>query len=588
MSDPSFAGGFGAVLAAVAEQAPQAAAFKDVVKVLVLRQITVEGLDTLLKHHLFAKGIRAEVEFGGYGSMAQDVLASDGPVARMDPDIIVLALALDDLDANHGVPGWRCDDARAEVDALLGLLLAKTRAVIAVHNFLPPLLPDGGLVLDRQGHDLTTQVQALNLHIATTVRQRAPRLVLVDWDRSLRQLGAAAALDERGRYMWRAPFRHPFLNAWAQQLSRIASAMKGRAKKVVVLDCDNTLWGGVVGEDGLKGIKLDREQYPGRVFFDFHATILHLAERGVLVTLCSKNNEADVFEVLDKHPACRIKRAHLSGWRVNWSDKASNIAALAEELNLGLDAFVFVDDNPMECELVRQILPQVTVLQVPRRLHELPPLLLQDGLFDTLQITDEDRNRAQLYQGESQRKNARGAFGDIDEYLQSLQTVATIHPARAAEIPRIAQLTQKTNQFNLTTRRYAEAEVQALADDPDAAVYALSAGDRFGTLGLVGVLIARRAGTVARIDNFLMSCRALGRRLEQAMVEHCLQDLGERWSVNSVEAEFISTAKNAQVADFWPRMGFAPAGSAPGKASFVRTAQAAAAPAPTFVTIQAD
>nr|WP_316639088.1 HAD-IIIC family phosphatase [uncultured Roseateles sp.] len=587
MNTPS-SDNYSAVFAAVAAMEADAAAFSDEIKVLVLRQITVEGIETLLKHHLYPQRLRPVVEFGGYGTMAQDVLAPDGPLDRLKPDLIVLALSLDELDPNYGSPGWTQEAARAELAGLFELLASRTTATIAVHNFIAPLWPEQGLVVDPRGRDLASQVDELNRFVAETVRTHAPRFVLMDWQRTLQRLGAEAALDERGRYLWRAPFRRPFLDAWAQQLARVARALKGRTKKVLVLDCDNTLWGGVVGEDGMEGIRLDGHQHPGRAFVDFQTSVLHLAERGVLITLCSKNNEADVFEVLDNHPWCRIKRTHLAGWRINWRDKASNIAELAEELNLGLDAFVFVDDNPAECALVSQMLPQVTVLQVPKKLHELPPLLLQTGLFDSLHITDEDRNRARLYQGESQRKSARGAFGDIDEYLQSLQTAATIRLASAAEIPRVAQLTQKTNQFNLTTRRYAEPEVRQLANDPDAAVYSLSARDRFGSLGLVGVLFVRFSDDVARIDTFLMSCRALGRRLEAAMVEHCLADITARRPVLRWEAEYNPSSKNAQVADFWPKQGFAEISVTNGRKLYVRAGDAAAQATPTYITIEQD
>ncbi len=581
-------GSFIATIAAVTAMEAEAESFKDEIKVLVLRQVTVEGIDTLLKHHLYQRRIRPVIEFGGYGTMTQDVLAADGPVARMDPALIVLALSLDELDRNFGAPGWRYDAARAELAGLLELLIERTHATIAVHTFIAPLWPEMGLVLDSQGNDLGSQVAELNRYVTEVVRSRAPRLVLMDWEQTLRRLGADAALNERGRYMWRAPFRHSFLDAWAHQLTRVVAALKGRAKKVLVLDCDDTLWGGVIGEEGLDGIELDDHQYPGRAYVDFQTTVLHLVQRGVLVTLCSKNNEADVFSVLDAHPTCRLKRAHLSGWRINWKDKATNIAELADELNLGLDAFVFVDNSTVECELVRQVLPQVTVIQVPGKLHELPSLLLQGGLFDTLSLTREDKGRAQLYQEEGLRKSARIALDDIDEYLKSLETKAKIHRATAAEVPRIAQLTQKTNQFNLTTRRYTDQDIQILLSDPGSAVYSLSASDRFGALGLVGVLIAKLDAGVIRVDSFLMSCRALGRRLEIAMVEQCLNELSTIWPVDRCEAEYIETTKNSQVADFWPRMGFATVAALGKRNVFARAVTTTVESEPTHVFIDQD
>ncbi len=556
MSTQSSTASYSAVFAEVAAMEAEATNFKDEVRVLVLRQITIEGIETLIKHYLYPQKIRPNIEFGGYGSMVQDVLAAETDVSS-DPDLIVLALSIDVLDQSFGSPNWKMDGVRAELANLFELLVSKTRATIAVHNFIPPLWPEQGLVTNAEGLDLASQVSELNRFVLETVRAHAPRFVLMDWDRYLRQLGAEAALDERGRYLWSAPFRRPFLDLWARQLSRVVCAMRARAKKVLVLDCDNTLWGGVIGEDGMDGIQLDANQYPGRAFFDFQTTILHLAQRGVLIVLCSKNNETDVFEVLDQHPWCRIKRDHLATWRVNWNNKASNIAEMAVELNLGLDSFVFIDDNPAECALVSEMMPAVTVLQVPKKPHELPPLLLRDGLFDTLTSTDEDKVRASLYQQESKRKQARGTYDTIDDYIKSMQTVAVIHPVSPGEIPRVAQLTQKTNQFNLTTHRYTEEDISSLVADQNAAVYSLAARDRFGILGLVGVLIIRIKNNVGAVDTFLMSCRALGRRLENAMIEHCLESLGETHIIDRWTAEYIPTAKNAQVANFWPGLGFA-------------------------------
>ncbi len=557
MSAAEKADGFGELLAAVAAMEEAARSFRDECRILFLRNITVEGIDTVLKHQLYSQGIRPLIDFGGYGTMVQDILAAGGAVADGDPELIVLALSLAELDADYGSPGWSSSGVAGQLEHLFELLANRTRSTVAIHTFIAPLWSEQGLATDPLGHDLGSQIAALNQLVVETVRRHSPRFVLIDGERYLRRLGAAAALDPRGYYLWGAPFRRPFLEAWAQQLTRVVCALKGRAKKVLVLDCDNTLWGGVIGEDGIDGIQLDRHQYPGRAFFDFQTTILHLAVRGVLLALCSKNNECDVLEVLDRHPACQIRRAHLAAWRIDWTDKASNLSALAGELNLGLDSFVFVDDSPLECELVRQVLPSVTVLQVPGKLHELPTLLFRDGLFDTLRVTEEDARRARLYQDQRQREELRGAVANLDDYLRSLQTVASIHRARPGEVPRIAQLTQKTNQFNLTTRRDSEQDIRSFISDDQVIVFSLTARDRFDSLGLVGVLIVCIDGVEARIDSFLLSCRALGRRLELAMIEHCLAELRDQQGIKMFRAEYLPTARNAQVAEFWPSVGFA-------------------------------
>ena len=582
------ADGFGQILAAVADMRETARSFSDECRIVFLRNITVEGIDVLLTHHLYSQGIRPLIRFGGYGTMVQDLLAADGAAANGDPDLIVLALSIAELDAEYGTPGWSSDGVSAQLEGLFELLASRTRSTIAVHSFVGPLWSEQGLIVDPLARDLGSQTAALNRLVVETVRKHSPRFVLMDWEQYLRRLGGEAALDNRGHYLWRSPFRPPFLEAWAQNLARVVRALKGRAKKVLVLDCDNTLWGGVIGEDGIEGIQLDRHQYPGRAFFDFQTTILQLAARGVLLALCSKNNESDVFEVIDRHPACQIRRAHLAAWRINWNDKANSLSALAAELNLGLDSFVFVDDNPLECGLVRQVLPQVTVLQVPGKLHELPHMLFRDGLFDTLSVTEEDARRARLYQDQRQREQLRGAVAGIEDYLLSLQTVASIHRARPGEVPRIAQLTQKTNQFNLTTRRYSEQDVRSFISNDKVDVFTLTARDRFDSLGLVGVLIVLIDGTEAIIDSFLLSCRALGRRLELAMIEHCLAELRDHRRIEIFRAEYLPTARNAHVADFWPSVGFAATETANGRTLYARPADLATEGRETFVALETD
>jgi len=563
--------------------------FDDTVRFLFLRNITIEGIETPLKYHLYANRLRAEVAFGGYGTMVQDILADNAIAKKLDPHLIVLSLALEELDPAYGTPGWRADAARSELENLFSLLETNTGATVVVNTFIPPIYPELGIGLSPDDSDIASQVALLNGFITSFVRERAPRFCLADWNRHVLLLGSKASLDDRGRYVWKAPFRPPFLNLYALHLARIVRVLKGKAKKCIIVDCDNTLWGGVVGEEGLDGIELDPNSYPGKAFYDFQTGLLHLSERGILVVLCSKNNEADVLEVLDKHPACQLKRKHLSGWRINWQDKATNIAELAEDLNLGLDSFVFVDDSPVECGLVKELLPDVTVLQVPEKLYELPSILFEHGLFDAFRLTEEDRKRAQLYQSESQRKQARVSFKSVEEYLSSLGTVATIHRVRSGEIPRVAQLTQRTNQFNLHPKRYSEHDVATVADRPEAAVFTLSVSDRFGNIGLVGVLILECRDGVGRVDSFLMSCRALGRGLEGVMIERCLHEMAAIWGIETWHAEYVPTRKNQQVADFWLQNGFILTSDATASTrNYRRDARMPARQTPSYIMIRED
>lgn len=520
-----------------------------------LRNVTLEGIEPYLRYHMLMAGMRMDLVFGGYGSMRQDLMLSDAPLVRLRPDMLVTAFMLEELDTRYGLPGWDAASAREELGKVFDIMMASEVPIIALNTFVVPFRSETGFRVATS--DITSEVIRLNDFVRNFVREHSPRFCLMDWNRLAHRIGEAEAMDYRYWYLSKAPFKRSFLDSLARELIKVVFALKGYVKKCLVLDCDNTLWGGIIGEDGIEGIRLDGHDYPGRAYYDFQKTILQLAERGVLITLCSKNNKQDVLDVLDKHPWSLLKRNHLSGLRINWEDKATNLVELAKELNLGLDALVFVDDNPRELELIRQVLPQVTTLQVPNRLYEYPELLLRDGLFDTFSISKEDKQRANLYQIETQRKAERNQHQDLEGYLASLGLGVTIHLANDQEANRVAQLTQKTNQFNLTTRRYSDYDIANLRSSLDVCVYSLSANDRFGSLGLVGVFIARRRQDTAVVDSLLMSCRALGRRLEFTFVLECMRRIVAGWGIQTWEAEYLATAKNSQVADFWSALGFA-------------------------------
>lgn len=546
----------GELIAEVDRLEESAADFTLEASVLVLRNVTMEGIEPFLKHRLLACGIRPKLTYGGYGSVRQDLVGSQSLADKAKPDVLVLCLMLDELDPSYGLPGWSGTRAQDELKELFAAVAASGVPTLVVNTFIPPFRSETGFQVSKSGRSLADEVSKLNQFIRQHVRDNSPRFCLVDWERLVRLHGEHASMDYRYGYISKAPFKRALLDSIAQELTNVLRSLKGLAKKCLILDCDNTLWGGVVGEDGIEGIRLDGHDYPGKAFYDFQKSVLQLADRGVLIVLCSKNNEADVFEVLDKHPWCLIKRSHLSGFRINWEDKATNISALAADLNLGLDSFVFVDDNAAELELVRQMLPKVTTLMVPERLYAYPALLLRDGLFDTLTVSQEDRQRAALYQGEAQRKAARNQHVDLNEYLASMAIEAAIHLASPSEVARVAQLTQKTNQFNLTTRRYSDHDIESFRAGPDSAVFTLAASDRFGSLGLVGVLILKHQGGQALFDTLLMSCRALGRGLETAFVLECMDQARARWDVSSWDAEYLPTQKNSQVARFWDGLGF--------------------------------
>ena len=435
---------------------------------------------------------------------------------------------------------------------MVGLLLDRTDAFVALNSFIPPV----DTLIDASGDDVAEERERLNTAVLELVAAHPDRLAVCDWGELLTDGDAARSIDKRFWESSEAPFKPAFLDGYARQIAGVVRAVNGLTKKCLILDCDNTLWGGVVGEDGLDGIQLDTESGPGSAFRRFQEQAVALQEQGVMLALCSKNNEADVWEVLDNHPHAVLGRSNLVAWRINWDDKASNIASLLDELNIGADSVVFVDDSARELALIADRLPDVTLLAVPENLSDYPTLLTRDGLFVSVTASSEDRDRTRMYQEQSERRESEQRFADLSEYLSSLQTTVRIEALDDANVPRAAQLTQKTNQFNLTTRRYTEAELRAFADATDSAVFTMTVSDRFGDLGLTGVFIARLAGDDAIIDTLLLSCRILGRRLEMAFVDQCMQALEDRWAIGKWRAAYIPTRKNRQTEGFWDSLGF--------------------------------
>lgn len=322
-------------------------------------------------------------------------------------------------------------------------------------------------------------------------------------------------------------------------------------KKCIVLDLDNTIWGGVLGEDGLAGIKIGGD-YPGKAFLYFQKVLAELSKSGVILAVCSKNNEDDVKECWQKNPYNIINEDYISSCRINWNNKADNIKEIASELNIGLDSFVFIDDNPSERELARQALPMVEIPDFPEQPYNLPLFVdeLIEKYFKVYALTEEDTKKTEEYKANSRRASEQAQFTDMDSFIRSLKIKMVIQPADRMNIGRIAQMTQKTNQFNLTTRRYTESDLNAMLAS-GALIWCLSVSDRFGDSGITGAVIVKGG----EIDELLLSCRILGKGIEKEFVTQILGKLKES-GITELKASYIPTTKNIQVKDFYESIGF--------------------------------
>ena len=363
--------------------------------------------------------------------------------------------------------------------------------------------------------------------------------------------------------------------------------LTGRVRKCLVLDLDNTLWGGILGEDGVQGITLGAEGL-GLAFAEFQGELLNLRRKGVLLAIASKNDAGEALEALRTHPAMRLREEHFASFRINWDDKAANLRAIANELDIGLDSLVFIDDNPAERALVRARLPEVLVPEWPSDPAEYRMALLELAAthFYRMRITEEDSMRGDSYRLQAERRKLALESASIEDYYRSLGMSARIGFADGITVPRIAQLVQKTNQFNLTTRRYTEAEVACFASARDTMVLWMELDDRFGPNGLVGVMILRQQDSSTwRIDTLLLSCRVIGRTAENAFLAQACKLLRERggtWLIG----EYRPSLRNAVAAELYAKLGFQPAGQSNESAFWELDLSGSGIRAPAWIEVQ--
>lgn len=518
-------------------------------RIAVLSNIVVHQLKELLEFTLRCEGINAQVELGDYDNIVQDS-------ARFaDRDAVLLF-----REACNLVDGlqYKADlMAAAELEALidygkreLDLICAnlKGTSLVAINSFSNLLFNHALIGLN----SFDRLAAVLNAHL----QEAAPGRVIVDIDKVIATVSVERSANWRFYYSSKALYTVEFLREYARFVKPLFLAPNGRGKKALIFDCDNTLWGGVVGEDGPDGIKISSADSAGAVYQEVQGIAVELARRGVIIGLCSKNNSQDVEEILEHHPDMTLRNEHLAIKKVNWGDKLKNLLSVPAELNIGSDSIVFVDDSEFEINLIRQHMPEVALLQVPKEQYRYPAQLRRQlGLFFSHSATAEDGDKARMYRENALRESARSSYADLSDYLRGLRLKVAVHLNSEALVPRMAQLTQKTNQFNLTTRRYSEAEIMGCLAGGRHRLYAFSVSDRFGENGVTALLILELAGERAVIDTFLMSCRVIGRNIEYALLDHLVQDLAPL-GVKTIEGSYLATRKNAQVAGLYDRFGF--------------------------------
>ena len=521
-------------------------------RLAVLSSSTTGHLIASLRVAALRAGLWLEVYEADYGQYRQELENPRSKLHDFRPDAVLFA-----FDA------WRfCQAALGSgVEAAREDLVAcwrKARESFGCAVLQQTVLPTIPAILGQNEHRMPGSRAGLIARVNVGLR---------DWGETegvdLVAVDAAAARD--GLALWHDPalwhrakqdIRPAAAPVYGDLVVRVLAAKAGKSRKCLVLDLDNTLWGGVIGDDGLEGIDLGQGSALGEGFSSVQDYVKQLGQRGVILAVCSKNDEARAWEPFDKHPDMILRRQDIACFLANWDDKATNIRRIAERLDIGLDSLVFLDDNPFERNHVRQALPMIAVPEVPDEPALVPDLLAAAGYFEAVAITAEDRERGKLYGQNARRDEARIQHSDMAAYLRSLDMRAIWGEFDTLNRSRIVQLINKTNQFNLTTRRYNESDYDAVLRDETCLGLHLRLVDRFGDNGLIGVVIARGSSATLVIDSWLMSCRVLGREVERATLSILVEEARRRGAGRLI-GEYLPSPKNAMVSDHYDKLGFA-------------------------------
>lgn len=521
-------------------------------KIKVLSNITVNQIKEILEYSLRVEGIFAEVSFGNYDNIIQESQNC------READLVIVFWELCNL-----IEGFQYKSELLN-EKQLNSIFEKTKTEI---DFIWENISQESLLIFNKFSDIHFSTQNIKLSKLGKLtsqlnsyieKKQSDNVVAVDVGKIIQYTGLSHCVSLPHFYDTKMLYTLQFFKMYAQSIKCIAMSANGKTKKILVLDCDNTLWKGILGEDGFENIEMSLETRDGKLFIEAQAIAVSLNKSGVLIGLCSKNNEQDVDRVLDEHPDMLLKNKHISIKKINWQDKASNIREMSEELNIGLDSFVFVDDSLFEINLINAQLPEVKTLHVPDNLLDYPQMLRDNlSLFFSLSHSEEDGKKTEMYKQQVNRASAQKQLGTIEEYLVSLFLKLKIYSDDRSIIPRMAQLTQKTNQFNLTTKRYTEGDIKGFVDSTDSKIMACSVSDKFGNSGITGLAIVNldRNKKTASIDSFLLSCRVIGRNIEQVFLDYLVKEL-KALAVKIIYASYIKTKKNGQVSRFYTLKGF--------------------------------
>jgi FkbH-like protein len=555
-----------------------------VIRIALLADCATQHLADIMRAIAARNNVQAQVYEGNYDGVDLEILDPNSALYAFNPQYVVIILSSEKLKAHLYASGDRrsfADETVGRLENLWSAFRAQSQATIIQSTFVLPSERAFGNYELKVADSVGSIFTEINYRLSVKARE-AKNVLLNDVDFIAASVGRTQWFDARMWNMAKTPCRLEHLPLLAQSLLDTVLAASGMFAKCVVLDLDNTLWGGVIGDDGLEGIALG-EFDEGEAFVGFQTFIRELKRRGIILAVVSKNEHAAAVLPFREHPHMVLKEEDISVFVANWDNKADNIRLVQKTLNIGFDSLVFLDDNPFERNIVRQFLPDVVVPDLP----EDPSLYLETlaglNLFETASFSEADLQRADQYREEAQRELTKTHFTNINEYLVSLGMEIRLERFNALNLPRIAQLIQRSNQFNLMTRRYGEAACEAMMSDPSIAPLTVKLADKFGDYGLISVVILKNAGSDLEIDEYLMSCRVLQRGVESFTMNNIFS-YAARQGAKRVAGHYLPTKKNDMVKGFFKSFGFEKIADGEGGASQWALAVDAYQPRETFMT----
>ena len=557
----------------------------------VLRSFTLEPTVPILRAAALTHGLDLTIQMGPLNAYAQQILEQRDDIYTQTPDVVIIAVHTRDIapelwtglhEKGGPAPPQQAEEVTAHFDTLIETFRKQSNATLLVHTLEKPARAFDGILDDQRSNGQIDAIEKINLELRNIARRYRDVYVL-DYDALAGRFGRERWTDERLWLTAKLPMSPAALLPVADEWLQFLAPALGRVSKVLVTDLDNTLWKGVIGEDGVDGIQVGSD-YAGAPFLELQRAILGLRHRGILLAIASKNNREEAYAALARHPNMLLRPEHFAAERINWEHKVHNLRAIAAELNVGTDSLAFLDDNPVERDLVRLEMPEVTVIELPHDASGYAQAIRCTPELQRLRVSDEDVQRSRFYSEERERNDARANHQTLESFYHWLEQKVDIAPLTEATAARLAQLTQKTNQFNATTKRYTEQQIVELAASPGCEIFSVRAKDHFGDNGIVGVLISRTFDERCEIDSFILSCRVISRTIETAMLTFLLERCRTR-GVRTVQGWIVATPKNEPVRTLYEKHGFTCMSREGGRSLWALEVDGAKVPLPAWIEL---